>query len=266
MRTAMHYGWVADLPDHRDFVRETAPERLANLPAAVDLSTDPAMPPVYNQAQIGSCTANAIAAAFQYALRQEALADFAPSRLFIYYNERAMEGTVGSDSGAQIRDGIKSVARQGVVPESEWPYDGDSANSDGTWPSDHLAAKTPPAALDAEAVTSEAVEYERVPQEVAHIKASLAAKKPVIFGFTVYASFESQEVAETGDVPMPGPDEEQLGGHAVLAVGYDDKTQRFLVRNSWGSGWGKAGYFTIPYVYVTNRRLASDMWTIRRVS
>lgn len=266
MRTAMHYGWTPDLPDHRDRYRSAEPESLAHLPAAVDLSTQSSMPPVYDQQQIGSCTANAIAAAFEFALRKQKIADFMPSRLFVYFNERQMEGSVGSDSGAQIRDGIKSVAKQGVVRESEWPYDGDPAESDGSWPAGHLAARKPPAALYAEAQHAEAVDYARVPQQADQIRAVLAGNDPVVFGFSVYASFESAEVAQTGDVPMPRPDEAQLGGHAVLAVGYDDKTRRFLVRNSWGSGWGKAGYFWMPYAYLTNSRLASDLWTIRKVN
>jgi C1A family cysteine protease len=266
MRTDRRYGWKPDLPDHRDRVRTAEPAALANLPASVDLSTDPAMPPVYDQQQIGSCTANGIAGAFEFDLRKQALADFAPSRLFIYYNERAMEGSVRTDSGAQIRDGIKSIAKQGVVPESEWPYDGDPANSDGTWPTMHLAALRPIPELYAEALHAEAVEYERVPQQADQIKAVLAAGVPVIIGFSVYASFESAEVARTGDAPLPGADEEQLGGHCVLLVGYDDATGRWLCRNSWGTGWGKAGYFTLPYAYLTNRQLSSDFWTVRKVS
>ena len=87
-----------------------------------------------------------------------------------------------------------------------------------------------------------------------------------MFGFTVYESFESQEVAKTGVVPMPAPGEQVVGGHAVLAVGYDDSAQTFMVRNSWGTGWGQAGYFTMPYAYLTTRGLSSDFWTIRIVT
>jgi C1A family cysteine protease len=83
-------------------------------------------------------------------------------------------------------------------------------------------------------------------------------------GFSVYDSFESDEVAKTGIVPMPMKSESLLGGHATMAVGYDDKTQRFLVRNSWGESWGMKGYFTIPYAYLENRSLSDDLWTIRR--
>jgi C1A family cysteine protease len=266
MRTDRRYGWKPDLPDHRDRYRLVTPQAIANLPTKVDLSTDVHMPPVYDQQQIGSCTANGIAAAFEYSLRAQGLTDFMPSRLFVYYNERSMEGSVSTDSGAQIRDGITSIAKQGVVPESLWPYDGEPANSDGTWPAGHLAAKRPPLALYSQAQHAEAVKYERVAQDEDHIKAALAAKLPVVFGFTVYSSFESQEVAATGQAPMPSFDDEVLGGHCVVCVGYDDAEQRWLCRNSWGEGWGKAGYFTMPYAYLTNSQLASDFWALQRVS
>jgi C1A family cysteine protease len=87
-----------------------------------------------------------------------------------------------------------------------------------------------------------------------------------VFGFTVYESFEGDAVAKTGEVSMPGPSEKVLGGHAVVAVGYDDSTQRFIVRNSWGPGWGMGGYFTIPYAYLTDSNLADDFWTVRLVA
>jgi C1A family cysteine protease len=265
-RTPGRYGWVKDAPDSRDHPRIVAPEELASVPVSVDLSTDPNMPPVYDQQQIGSCTANAIAAAFEYDLRRQGLTDFMPSRLFIYYNERAMEGTVDSDSGAQIRDGIKSIAQQGLVPESEWPYDGAPANSDGSWPAGHLAAKRPPAALYAEAAGDEAVQYLAVTQQADQIKAVLAAGDPVVFGFTVYASFESDAVAQSGDAPMPAPGEQEVGGHCVVCVGYDDARGVWICRNSWGTGWGKGGYFTLPYAYLTDGNLASDFWTVKQVT
>jgi C1A family cysteine protease len=99
------------------------------------------------------------------------------------------------------------------------------------------------------------------------MKACLAAGYPFVFGFTVYESFEGPQVAQTGDVPMPAPGEQVMGGHAVVAVGYDEASSRFVVRNSWGTGWGKQGYFTMPYAYLTQAHpaLASDFWTIRTV-
>ena len=110
------------------------------------------------------------------------------------------------------------------------------------------------------------MQYQRVTQVLLQMKGCLASGFPFVYGFTVYESFESDAVAKTGVVPMPAPTEKVLGGHAVVAVGYDDSTQRFIVRNSWGPGWGMGGYFTIPYAYLTDSNLADDFWTVRLVA
>ena len=120
-RSIQRYGWVPDLPDARDFQFSAPDEVVASLPPKVDLRSK--CPPVYDQGQLGSCTANAIAGAYEFDQRQERQPDFMPSRLFIYFNERTMEGTVDIDAGAMIRDGIKSVAKLGVCTETTWPYD-----------------------------------------------------------------------------------------------------------------------------------------------
>jgi C1A family cysteine protease len=245
------YGWIPDLPDHRDHIYGAPLTVLAALPPHVDLHAD--CPKVYDQGQLGSCTANAIGAAFEFDLARQNLTDFMPSRLFIYYNERRMEGTVNSDSGAMIRDGVKSVSKQGVCAEDAWPYD--------------IAAFThrPPPRCYTEAARNRAVSYQRIPQVLNQLRGCLAHGYPFVFGIMVYESFESDEVVKTGVVPLPAPSESALGGHAVLAVGYDDATARFLVRNSWGPEWGQAGYFTLPYAYLTDRGLASDFWMITQV-
>jgi C1A family cysteine protease len=110
------------------------------------------------------------------------------------------------------------------------------------------------------------LQYSRLVQVLSQLKGCLADGYPFVFGFTVYESFEGPEVAKTGVVPLPGPGDAAIGGHAVLAVGYDDNEERFIVRNSWGPGWGMNGYFTLPYSYVTNSNLADDLWTIRMVA
>lgn len=246
------YGWIPDLPDQRDHLYAAPVAVLGSLPPKVDLREE--CPPVYDQGQLGSCTANAIGGAIQFDQLKEKLATtFVPSRLFIYYNERVIEGTVNSDSGAQIRDGIKSVAQQGVCPEEMWPYV--IANF----------TEKPPANCYEVAAQHTAVQYSRLVQSLNQLKGCLASGYPFVFGFTVYESFESQQVAQTGVAPMPAPGEQVLGGHAVMAVGYDDDQQRFIVRNSWGTGWGMQGYFTMPYTYLTERSLSSDFWTIRVV-
>jgi C1A family cysteine protease len=252
------YGYIPDLPDHRDrkFALERAPERL---PESIDFR--PSCPPVYDQGQLGSCTGNAIAGAIELDLIRQRSTVFTPSRLFIYYNERVIEGTVDSDSGAQIRDGIKSVASQGACEEEIWPYD--------------IARFTdkPSDVAYAQAVKHEALNYQRIdrvandPEQSLNIlKSVLATFSPFVFGFTVYDSFESEEVAKTGVVNMPADGENVVGGHAVLCVGYVDVDKRFICRNSWGPEWGMQGYFTIPYSYLTNTDLSDDFWCIRLMS
>ena len=135
------YGWKPDLPDQRDFSYSVSRAGQA-APTLVDLR--PQCPPVYDQGQIGSCTANAIAAALEFDMMRQQQEAFTPSRLFIYYNERLMEGTVASDAGANIRDGIKSVASVGDCPETLWPYDDTPALAPGnTFPPNAKAATAP---------------------------------------------------------------------------------------------------------------------------
>ena len=108
--------------------------------------------------------------------------------------------------------------------------------------------------------------YHRVQRTLDQFRGCLAAGYPFVFGFRVYDSFESPQVAQTGTVNLPGAGEQPLGGHAVLAVGYDDSSSRFIVRNSWGTSWGQRGYFTMPYTYLLERGLSSDFWTMQLVS
>jgi C1A family cysteine protease len=251
-RSPRWYGWTPDLPDHRDLMFRAPLARLGPLPRRVDLR--PSCPPVYNQGSLGSCTANAIGAALQFDRMKQGLADsFPPSRLFIYYNERVIAHTVREDCGAMIRDGIKSVAKQGAPHERLWPY---------------VIAKfrTKPAVRAyADARTHPAVLYQRLTPNQDQLRGCLAEGYPFVFGFTVYESFESDGVAKSGRLPMPRPKEQLLGGHAVLAVGYDHSREHFIVRNSWGSDWGMQGYFTMPYAYVLDDNLCDDFWTIRLV-
>ncbi len=245
------YGWIPDLPDHRDYLYAAPPEVLGALPPKMDLRAQ--CPPVYDQGALGSCTANAIGGALQFDQRKQREQDFVPSRLFIYYCEREVENTIDSDSGAMLRDGIKCVNRDGAPPETAWPYE-----------IGKFRDKPSQQAYD-DAKLHQILAYQRIPRTLEQMKGCLATGFPFVFGFRVYESFESQEVAHTGEAPMPASTEQALGGHAVLAVGYDDAAQRFLVRNSWGEGWGAAGYFTLPYAYLINRGLASDFWSVRSV-
>ncbi|HTE45059.1 MAG TPA: C1 family peptidase [Gemmatimonadaceae bacterium] len=250
-RSISRYGWRPDTPDQRDRPTLLKVSRVNGLPATVDLSKDPAMPKVYDQGELGSCTANAIAAAYEYETCKQSLTDFTPSRLAIYYGERYIEHTVASDAGAEIRDGMKVVAKTGVAPEKLWPY------------VESRFTKKPPAAYFNAAKSHICTEYQAVEPTEASIKSQLAAGFPVVFGISVYDSFESDAVANSGVVPMPKAKEKMIGGHAILITGYTSTAFRF--RNSWGTNWGKGGYATLPNAYVLDPKLAGDFWTIRVV-
>ena len=244
------WGWLPDLPDHRDFPYSFVPVKI---PVRVDLTATGHCPPVYNQGSLGSCTANAIAAVVDFIRAKQKQKFIYPSRLFIYYSEREMQDTVMWDSGAYIRDGIKSVVKLGVCPEGQWPYDV------------KRFTEKPPDEAYANALNYQTLVYHRIDNKnLDMLKNVLASGYPFVFGFSVYDSFESEEVRITGKVPMPLDSDSLKGGHAVVAVGYNDRVRRFIIRNSWGSSFGKGGYFSLPYKYVTNYDLAADFWVIRK--
>jgi C1A family cysteine protease len=243
------YGWVPDLPDQRDILYSAVRPVPAVLPPAVNLQ--PLCSPVENQGNLGSCTSNALVGALEFLEKKDKVRFVNLSRLFVYYNERVIEHSVKSDSGAMIRDGIKTLKKQGVCHERKWPY-----------VISKFAIKPSPACYK-EAQDHQILSYQRI-LTLDQMRACLAESFPFVFGFTVYESFESQQVAKSGVVPMPQSGERVLGGHAVLAVGYKDSEQRFIVRNSWGSSWGMEGYFTMPYRYLDDRNLSDDFWVIRR--
>ncbi|HVS94362.1 MAG TPA: C1 family peptidase [Mucilaginibacter sp.] len=253
-RYHIYYGWVPDLPDHRDFKFSMKHAMLDSLPAKVDLRDTYQLPPIYDQGPLGSCTADAIAGAFEFELLKQQLTDFTPSRLFIYYNERVMENSVNTDSGASLRDGIKTVASQGVCDERLWPYIISEFNHK-PYDSCYQAA-----------LQNIVSEYYNIDQDLDQMKNCLAHGYPFVFGFSVYESFEDPSVGQTGIVSIPGPDESIVGGHAVMAVGYDDTQGTFTLRNSWGTNWGMGGYFTMPYEYLTRSDLSGDFWNIKVVT
>jgi C1A family cysteine protease len=243
------YGWQPDIPDHRDYLYGILRKIPATLPAKIDLRKT--CSPVEDQKDLGCCTANALAGALEYLMLKDKIPYIDMSRIFIYYNERVIENSVKTDSGAMIRDGIKSLAKQGACSEKNWPYI-----------TSKFAVK-PTKACYTEGLKYQILAYARI-NTLDELRACLADGFPVVFGFSVYEGFESQQVAKTGILNMPVAHEKMVGGHAVLAVGYDDAAKRIIVRNSWGTDWGQKGYFTMPYDYVANRNLADDFWTIRR--
>lgn len=265
------YGYIKSKPDPRDvLVRfnklENVSKKPKSEPVVFDLRSQVKLPQALSnidQGSLGSCTANAIAFAYAFdEIRQLNKEIFLPSRLFIYYNERLIEGTVDQDSGAQIRDGIKSINTYGVCDEHHWIYD----------PTRFTVQ--PPANVYTEAKKAKSVTYATIDfssdttitDRINHLKKALQSGFPFVFGFTVFESFESEIVATTGLVPLPSANEQSIGGHAVCAIGFDDSKQSFIVKNSWGPNWGLNGYFYMPYNYTANADLAEDFWIIKRVT
>lgn len=237
---------MPDVPDQRDYLY-SAIKPVIRLPDRVDLRK--VCSEVEDQSKLGSCTAQALAGNLEF-LDKKADGEYTDtSRLFIYYNERAIANTVDYDSGASLRDGIKTLKKDGACREEIWPYVISRFD------------KRPPRACYDEAKKHLIESYHRL-YTVTEMLACLAEGYPFVFGFAVYESFESEKVRRTGIVHMPAKGEAQLGGHAVMAAGYDSGEKQFLVRNSWGVGWGMGGYFSMPFEYLET--LADDFWTIRR--
>jgi C1A family cysteine protease len=240
------YQWKRDTPDSRDHLFVPT---IATLPVRVDLRAG--CSPIEDQGALGSCTGNAIAGIVEYMDRRAGkMIDV--SRLFIYYEERVLINTVNYDSGAYIRDGIKVVNKKGVCLESVWPY-----------MISRYRTKPSTAAYN-DALRRKANAYQKCANFTA-VKQALAQGFPVVVGFDVYESFETQAVANTGMMPYPQAGEQLLGGHAVALVGYNDTTQRFIARNSWGTSWGDRGYFYMPYQVITNTNMSDDFWIITSV-
>lgn len=218
------YVRVKDKHDPRDHHYTLVPN--LELPVRVDLSDKCSA--IEDQGQLGACTGHAIAG--------------------------LLEGTIRQDAGAEIRDGIKTIATYGACDEGLWPY-----------LVDMFRHKPTQLAYD-NGLLHKAIEYQRVGQSEVELINCLAVGHPIVFGINIYDSFESDEVAKTGIVPLPTLNEQCLGGHAVLIVGYDKEKRRFKVRNSWGPDWGDQGHFWLPFDYVLNSDLAEDFWTVSKIS
>jgi len=217
------------------------------MPNGVDLRSK--FPPVFDQGNLGSCTANALCGVVAYDNPK-----LIGSRLFLYYNERRLENDIPDDSGALLIDGIKCLVNYGICPETTWPY--------------YISkfAVKPPQTCYNDALKHKALIVHNINNDLASMKNALISGCPFVVGILVYESFESASVASTGNVPMPNVNKEQLlGGHAIVCVGYDDTKKHWIMRNSWGSSWGVNGYFYLPYAYLLDSNLTSDLWTINKV-
>lgn len=248
--TKRNYNLTISRLSAKDLVLHPLLSKPIVIPDHVDLRLKPQMPPIYDQGQLGSCSANALCAAFEFDSP-----NYMGSRLFLYYNERKLENDIADDAGALLSDGVKCLSKYGVCPETEWPYDITKF------------AVAPPAECYTDARAHHVVAAHNIPNDLASMKKCLAAGFPIVVGVQIYESFESDAVAATGEVSMPLPGEKCLGGHAVCIVGYKDATSQWIMRNSWGLGWGAdaSGYFYLPYAYLLDPSSASDMWTITSV-
>lgn len=266
----MGMGRHRDLPDFRDHTAETdtiskiisksAPLKAAvkKQPASVDLR--PWCSPVENQGSLGSCTANAGVGMLEYYERRTTGKHIDGSRLFLYKVTRELQGVKGDD-GAELRDVMKAMVLFGVPPEKYWPYHVTKFNDE------------PSSFCYAFAQSYQAIQYYRLDPAgtspsaaLAAIKKSLAAALPAMFGFSVYSSIPPLGDGK-GEIPFPERGDSLEGGHAVLAVGYDDNKKignhkgALLIRNSWGTGWGENGYGWLPYAFV-EAGLADDFWSM----
>lgn len=274
--TVMHFGWLPDYPSIADYTPEhdkvkpllaslrRRVEAPAALPAGADLRAW--CSPIENQLNLGSCTANAGVGMVEYYERRAFGRHIDASRLFLYKATRNLLKATG-DTGAFLRSTMEALVLFGVPPEEYWPYV--VANFD----------TEPSAFLYSFGQNYQALKYYRLdpagtatPALLGSIKTNLASGLPAMFGFTVYNSYTQASVANKGAIPFPTPGEKIVGGHAVMAVGYNDTIQikntnavattgALLIRNSWGTGWGDGGYGWLPYEYVL-RGQATDWWTL----
>ena len=245
-----YYGARRDRPDRRDFKVRFQPEEIPT-DETVDLCEY--VDHVYSQGNLGSCTANAVCAAYMIDLHKQKLKNFYPSRLFLYYNTRKVEGKQDKDDGASLRDTVKTLQKQGVCSESKWPY---VVSKFAIKPSDQCYQ---------DAKGNIVSKYERIEKysDKDQLRACLKAGFPFVFGFKVFESFNN--IPLSGYMEMPAIGEEPKGEHAVVAVGYDDERKAIKVLNSWGPHWGHNGYFYMPYEFITDPALCFDFWKIEFV-
>ena len=241
-----------DKPDSRDFLLEKHFKlKSFRLPKWIDLRINSGCPEILHQGKLGSCTACGFSNALRFILRKNGEKEFQPSRLFIYYFTRVIEDTVDEDVGVEIRNALKAIKRNGVCSEIELPYDIENFTNK---PSEYAIQSSK---------NHYEINYYSVRNKTRSIKTALCNGFPVIFGFELYSSFESDEVKSNGIVPMPDLEKEEfLGGHCMVIYGYRDSSKTFICMNSWGKSWGEKGFCYLPYEYVS--KYGYDFWTINK--
>ena len=261
-RTRLQYGmgWLPDIPDFRDFTAEhkeiqkmfkKGSPKAKGLPPSVDLQKY--CSPVEDQGNLGSCTSQAVVGLLEYFERRANKEYLDASRRFLYKVTRKLYKHTG-DTGAYVRGTMRALRIFGVCPEEYWPYDVSRFDEE------------PPAFCYAFGQAYQAIKYYRIwdsnpTKLIDQLKGNLAKGLPFAFGFTVYSSIWDPAVEKSGDIPLPQKGDKVEGGHAIMAVGYDDAKARFVIRNSWGTGWGKQGYGTLPYGYI-EKGIADDFWVL----
>lgn len=269
-------GYLPDLPDFRDKGASHLSDQIralagassflvgskTELPGRVNLGDQGKMPAIEDQGKLNSCTANAVIGLVEYLIKASGTDDLDMSRLFLYWTTRRLLGWTG-DTGAYIRTTIKAMALFGVPLESDWPYLAE------------LLDRDPDAYLYACAQNFKCLKYARLDEygmrgndTLLAVQKTIADGFPIVFGFPVYRSIET--MGADFIIPLPGGGQDKLvGGHAVLAVGYDDDIRcqnqeepgALIIRNSWGPAWGDMGYGYLPYDYV-RKEMALDFWAI----
>jgi len=257
-------NWQEDfetLRNHPKHLNLNFASTIADLPPSVDLSG--LCSPIAQQWLLESCTAFAGIGLVEFLLKKAGRQDFKQSELFLYYNERLMEGTLGKNTGAHESTIIKALHEYGSCPESLLPYN--------LWDRWHINNKPSKECYDAAKELTDLDDFAHtiVEQDLEVMKRLLAEGQPFLLGIKLYKSTMSWRVFWTGDVPMPdlnpNSGDTHEGGHSIMIVGYDDKTERFKIRNSWGTWWGNKGYGTIPYAFLTNPKLAHGIFTMYRL-
>lgn len=229
---------------------------LPALPITFDLrSRSIKVPAVLDQGAIGSCAPNQLSNALRFCLASQKLLEFQPSRLFIYFFARLVDGSpLTQDTGISIRGGLKAIQRFGAPKEELCPY----------IPADFAKQPNKDAVLNARLRIMNSFQYLAVEQNLEFIKRAINAGFPVIMGIQVYESIESKNTSSTGVITLPDKKKERCyGGHCVSLWGWDDGAKVFNMMNTWGTNVGKNGWFTLPYAYVLDPALAFDLWTIR---